>query len=218
MQKLKAVKDKLRVWNKEVFGDVKLALQQTETELHHFELLAEERQLSEVEKTSRCKTKSEFWRLFRLIESKFRRNMMGSIKANGRLEENPKEIKDAAVEYFCTNFKEEQRTRTTLGGVFIRKLSPLVSSDLEKQFDEGEIVSALKGCSSLKAPCFDGFNFSFIRKGWVDCPTRFKEFRPISMVGILDGVLIANEVIHSWKNRSQEASFSKLILREHMIM
>lgn len=41
LQKLKAVKDKLKVWNKEVFGDVTLALQKAETDLHQFELLAE---------------------------------------------------------------------------------------------------------------------------------------------------------------------------------
>lgn len=305
MQKLKAVKDRLKVWNKEVFGDVNLALQQIEAELHQFEILAEERQLSEVEKASKCKTKTEFWRLSRLTESmwrqnsrstwlklgdkntrffqvvannRFRRNMVGSIKANGRVVENPMEIKEAAVEYFCTNFKEDLRSRPSLGGMIFRKLSPIIASDLEKQFDEGEIVSAIKGCSSLKAPGPDGFNFSFVKKGWVfmkplllqffsefhtngkltkginstfvslipkvDCPTSFKEFRPISMVGwvykvlskvlanrlkihlhyiigesqaafiggkqILDGVLIANEVIHSWKNNSQGGLILKI--------
>ncbi|XP_058217549.1 uncharacterized protein LOC131328649 [Rhododendron vialii] len=72
MQKLKAVKHKLKVWNKEVFGDVTLALQKTESALHQFELLEEERQLNEDENAARCKTKSEFWRLSRLTESMWR--------------------------------------------------------------------------------------------------------------------------------------------------
>ncbi|XP_058211707.1 uncharacterized protein LOC131323884 [Rhododendron vialii] len=33
-------------------------------------------------------------------------------------------------------------------------------------FDEREIVVALKECSNLKAPGPDGFNFSFVKKGW----------------------------------------------------
>ncbi|KAI8547959.1 hypothetical protein RHMOL_Rhmol07G0235800 [Rhododendron molle] len=181
LQKLKVLKDKLRVWNKEVFGDVKHALQQTEAEakLHQFEVIVEERQLTEVEKASRCKTKTEFWRLYHLTESMWRQKFQISwlkfrdkntryfqVMANNRFWRN-KEIKEAAVEYFRTNFKEEQRSEPVLGGVFIRKLNPLVSSDLEKQFEEGGILSALKDCSSLKALGSDGFNFSFVKKGRV---------------------------------------------------
>lgn len=62
-QKLKAMKDRLKVWNKEEFGDVNSTLQVIEGELHQFDLLAEDRQLTPDEKAAKCKAKSEFWRL-----------------------------------------------------------------------------------------------------------------------------------------------------------
>lgn len=138
--------------------------------------LAEERQLNEEEKALRCSAKSDFWRLFKLTESlwkqksrvkslklgdrnirffqvtannRFKRNLVGSIKVNGSMVEDPRMIKEAAAEYFCNNFKEERRIRPVLGGVFTRKLELGVAMQLEKQFEEKEILAALKGCSTV---------------------------------------------------------------------
>ncbi|XP_058216715.1 uncharacterized protein LOC131327580 [Rhododendron vialii] len=187
-------------------------------------------------------------------------------------------IQKAAVVHFQNNFGEARKVRPTLGGQFQRHLPGDVSLQLERPFEEGEIVAALKGCNSLKAPGPDSFNFSFIKKGWefmkdiitqffskfhrngkltkginstfvalipkIDCPTTFKDFRPISKVGsiykilskvlanmlkeslstiigeaqaafvggkqILDGFLIANEAIHSWKHSVQGGLILKL--------
>ncbi|XP_058181333.1 uncharacterized protein LOC131299773 [Rhododendron vialii] len=228
LQKFRAIRNKLKVWNKEEFGDINTALQKKETELHQFDLVVEERELSTEEKALRCKAKTDFWRISRLAETmwrqksrlnwmklgdkntryfqaiannRFRRNMVGSVLVNGRVLEEPLEIKAAAVEHFSNNFQEERRIRAVL----------------EIFFEEGEILAAVKDCGSLKASGPDGFNFSFVKKGWgfmkdlvlqfftefhancrlarginstfvtlipnVDCPRSFKEFRPISMVG-----------------------------------
>ncbi|XP_058180157.1 uncharacterized protein LOC131298697 [Rhododendron vialii] len=193
LQKLKAIKDKLRVWNKEEFGDLNCALQECEAALHQLDVLAEERHLTEEEKTTRCKTRTEFWRLSRLSESlwrqksrvkwlklgdkntrffqvianyRFKRNMVGFVKVDGSIIEELGDIKEAAVVYFRSNFKEERRFRTILGGSFNRRLNSDVAMQLEKQFEEGEIVVVLKDCNSLKGPGVDGFNFSFVKKCW----------------------------------------------------
>lgn len=63
MQKMKAIKVRLRVWNKEEFGDINVALSKVEDKIHQFDLLAEDRQLVEEEKAQRCLAKTEFWRL-----------------------------------------------------------------------------------------------------------------------------------------------------------
>ncbi|XP_058189531.1 uncharacterized protein LOC131307140 [Rhododendron vialii] len=124
--------------------------------------------------------------------------MIGSIKVNGRVLEEPGEIKEAA---------------------FIRRLTSDVAVQLEKQFEEGEIVVALKDCNSLKAPGPDSFNFSFIKKGWVFLKdpvlkffAEFHESGSLTKGGkqILDGVLIANEAIHSWKHSSRGGLILKL--------
>ncbi|XP_058192016.1 uncharacterized protein LOC131309384 [Rhododendron vialii] len=60
LQKLRAVKDKLKVWNKEEFGDVNSALQETEAEIHQFDLVVEDRQLSVEEKAWDVKLNRNF--------------------------------------------------------------------------------------------------------------------------------------------------------------
>ncbi|XP_058202821.1 uncharacterized protein LOC131317276 [Rhododendron vialii] len=92
--------------------------------------------------------------------------MVGSVKVNARVLEDPKDIKEAAVEHFSNNFKEERVIRPVLGGVFHRRLTSAASLQLGIPFHEREIVEALKECSNLKAPGPDGFNFSFVKKGW----------------------------------------------------
>lgn len=69
VQRLRVVKDRLKIWNKEDFEDINCALQDTETKLHQFDVLAEDKQLNQ---EGRCKTKSEFWRLSKLTKTLWR--------------------------------------------------------------------------------------------------------------------------------------------------
>lgn len=72
LQKLRAIKVKLKVWNEEEFGDINSALLETETELHRLDVLAEDRLLTPDEIARKCKSKTEFWRLTKLSESLWR--------------------------------------------------------------------------------------------------------------------------------------------------
>ncbi|KAI8535207.1 hypothetical protein RHMOL_Rhmol10G0155700 [Rhododendron molle] len=250
LQKMRAIKDRLKVWNKEEFGDINCALAVVGSELNRLDVLAEERQLTPDEKAVKCKSKTEFWRLSKLLESlwrqksrvnwlklgdkntrffqamannKYKRNMVGSIVVNGRVLEEPLDIKEATVEYFSRNFFEERVHKVVLEGEFPRTFSRSAALELEKEFEEGEIVATLKGCRNLKAPGPVGFNFSFVKKEWmfmktvilqfflefhenakltqginstfvalipkVDCPSSFREYRPLSMVGWIYKIL-----------------------------
>lgn len=158
---MRAIKAKLKTWNKEEFGDINSALIAIESELHQFDVLAEDRQLTADEKAAKCQSKSEFWRLSKLSESlwqqksrvqwlklgdkntrffqaiaknRFKRNMVGSIVVNGRMLEDPLDIKEAAVEFFSNNFKEERGCRAVLGGDFPRTLPQDAANQLEKEF------------------------------------------------------------------------------------
>lgn len=92
-------------------------------------------------------------RFFQVIaNNRFKRNMVGSVKVNGRVLEDPKEIKEAVVVHFSNNFMEERSIRPKLGGVFIRKLNKDAANHLQSRFAMGEIEAALKNCSNLKGP------------------------------------------------------------------
>lgn len=265
----------------------------------------ESRPLTSSESEARKTTRNEFWATSKLAESmwkqksrvrwvklgdkntrffqivannRFRKSVMGSVKVEDRVVEDPKEIKLEAVRYFQAIFNEDQPYRATLGGVFTRTLPQEIAVMLEQPFEEEEIFAAINGCNNFKAPGPDGFNFSFIKKAWsfmkrdvldffkefhsnariasginssfltlipkLDGANSFKEFRPICMVGciykilskvlanrlkphlnliigesqaafvgdkqILDGALIANEIIHSWKHNNKGGVLLKL--------
>lgn len=72
LQKLRAIKAKLKTWNNEEFGDINSALFAIESELHQFDVLAEDRQLTADEKAAKCQSKYEFWRLSKLSKSLWR--------------------------------------------------------------------------------------------------------------------------------------------------
>lgn len=69
IQILRAIKDRLKVWNMKEFGDINSALQEKEMELHQFDVIAESRILSIDEKAKRCKVKAEFWKLSKLSKA-----------------------------------------------------------------------------------------------------------------------------------------------------
>lgn len=54
----------------------------------------------------------------------------------GRLVEDPNEIKAAAVDYFRNNFLEERTIQPGLGDTFILKIRSEESLQLERSFEE----------------------------------------------------------------------------------
>lgn len=65
-----------------------------------------------------------------IANNRFRKNMMGSIKANGRVVVNPEEIKEADVEHFKANFIEDHTIRPGIEGEFRRRISPEVHVEI----------------------------------------------------------------------------------------
>lgn len=65
MRKLKELKSHLRVWNKEVFGNIDNLLKSAEDEVHEWDLMAESTTLAEVELRKRREARSLMWKLSR---------------------------------------------------------------------------------------------------------------------------------------------------------
>lgn len=193
LKRMKRVKERIKVWNKEDFGDVNAALQNLEDKMHQFDVMEEGRQLNEEEKIQRNQTKEEYWKMSNAAEIlwkqkarntwlklgdknnrffqmqanyRFKKNKLGSVLVDNRLIVTPEEIKEEAIKYFNNLFKEEKQARPGIGGVFFKKLPQETAREIQKPFEVAEIEMAIKGCSNSKAPGPDGFNFAFIKKAW----------------------------------------------------
>ncbi|XP_028126821.1 uncharacterized protein LOC114323420 [Camellia sinensis] len=68
LQKLKALKQILRIWNKEIYGNVSFKLKAAEEEKHNLDLQAETRDLTQAEIIRRRVVREEVWRLNRMVE------------------------------------------------------------------------------------------------------------------------------------------------------
>lgn len=60
-EKLKAVKARLKFWDKEQFGDTQKKIQRIERELNKLEIKGDERQLSDDELLTQKKLQEELW-------------------------------------------------------------------------------------------------------------------------------------------------------------
>ncbi|KAL7185265.1 hypothetical protein ACSBR2_027235 [Camellia fascicularis] len=67
-QKLKHLKQILKSWNIEVFGNTATKIKFSEEELHALDITAEERALVASEKARRREVKGELWKLYRMVE------------------------------------------------------------------------------------------------------------------------------------------------------
>ncbi|KAL7209730.1 hypothetical protein ACSBR1_031316 [Camellia fascicularis] len=120
MAKLRSLKQALKIWNVEVFGHVVSKFKVAEAKLHSWDLVAEERELSEAEVRKRIEVRHEIWqsrkrlewiwlqksrlnwglkgdkntRYFHIMASRRQsRNLIDSMKINGILYEEPLELK-----------------------------------------------------------------------------------------------------------------------------
>lgn len=61
LQKLRNVKHKLKALNSFDFGNLNEKIEELKSKLHQFDLIAEDRSLTEVEKAKRIRCRQEYW-------------------------------------------------------------------------------------------------------------------------------------------------------------
>ncbi|XP_028103519.1 uncharacterized protein LOC114302671 [Camellia sinensis] len=196
-QKLKELKITLKQWNSEVFGNINTKLKKVDDELHMFDLLAEERELEEAEKPRRREARVEAYSLTRMVEWLWLQK--------SRLNWNFNEFSEAEV-WGAVKGCDENRAPGPdgLNLACFQKLWKVMKSDVLNFLSEFH-----KNCKLVK-----GINSSFItlvpKK---ENPVGLADYRPITFIGernILDGVLVANEVVDSWKKSRKKGLIIKL--------
>ena len=192
-EKLKKLKVDLKVWNKEVFGDVNLASKEVQKMIDVLDARDDDRGLIESEREERKVL------LVDLIEGKFKqeavmfqkarhnwlkqgdlntkffhssvkwrkaRNQVHGIYVNDKWCDDKSVIKDKVREFFDVRFARNDACQVCLDNVRFRSISDFDNDLLISDFSEEEIRDVVWSCDNSKSPGPDGFNFGFLKFGW----------------------------------------------------
>lgn len=192
-EKLKALKNSLKVWNNEIFGQLDSKIKDKRREVEMIDLSLEEDQVYEGLGEEKSRLCSELWLLLKrknnLLFQKSRlkwlkdgdanskyfhnamnwqrkRNEIQGLLVNQILIEGVEEVKQEIFNHFSSQFAENEWNRPVLDGIDFKQLSHSDSSALTAPFTEEEIKLAVWGCGNGKSPGPDGFNFKFIKAFW----------------------------------------------------
>ena len=192
-EKIKTLKSRLKVWNKEHYGDTLKKVKQLEEELNRLEQMTMDRQLSPQEMMTRRQLQEDLWvtahshesllrqksrsrwikegdcnsRYFHLMMNASRRqNLLKGIMLEGSWVIEPQRVKEAVREFFQQRFNEPEPIRPTLDGIPFLKVNQQQNAMLVGRFEEEEVRKAIWDCGSDKSPGPDGLNFKFIKKFW----------------------------------------------------
>ncbi|XP_026451257.1 uncharacterized protein LOC113351502 [Papaver somniferum] len=159
--KLKALKEKLRIWNNEVFGHTNTKLNEILSKIQTLAELAEDNILTEEETNVHFRNKVEFEKISKMEETcwkiksntkwlqegdmntsffisnasaRRRFNRIRQLYIGGELVSDRKQLQDHIVGYYCTLFTEEEVIRPNLDGIDFDTMTSTESDILEANF------------------------------------------------------------------------------------
>ncbi|RVX21782.1 Transposon TX1 uncharacterized 149 kDa protein [Vitis vinifera] len=191
--KTKELKQKLKVWNREVFGNLednkRAALQQVD----HWDGVEYEKSLSLEETELKKEAKESYKKWVMLEESHLRQlsremwlkegdkntgffhrmanahrnnNTLDRVKIDGVWLEENQEVREGIANAFQQRLSEEVGWKADIEGIQLDRISHQEAESLEVPFSEDEIHSALMDMSGDKAPGPDGFTMAFWQSSW----------------------------------------------------
>ncbi|GAU47952.1 hypothetical protein TSUD_06860 [Trifolium subterraneum] len=191
-EKFRLLKERLRKWNKEVYGYLDLNIEKTVNEINDIENMLGDDDM-EVELTRRQGLNKEFWsqlyhkesllkqksrtrwvkegdsnsRYFHeSIKSRRRRNQLVALKDGDRWVQGVDEVKRFVKNFFENNFKENWANRPNLNGITFQSLSEEDNVSLLPPFSIDEVREVVWNSDRNKCPSPDGLNFNFLKVCW----------------------------------------------------
>jgi hypothetical protein len=192
-EKLKRLKEVLKRWNKEVYGNVDTKIAALIDGIEGLDLKGEEVGLSEEEMLLRKECFNNLWLLLKskdslefqksrsrwlkegdantgffhaCVKSRKRSNSLVALRSGSSWLTHPEEIRREVVAYFQNHFDEVSWERPKLDGIDFKQLSVEEASGIEGAFSRDEVVEVIMLADGNKCPGPDGFNFSFFTKFW----------------------------------------------------
>ncbi|PNX80939.1 cysteine-rich receptor-like protein kinase, partial [Trifolium pratense] len=191
-EKLKRLKEALKIWNKEVFGFKDLRIDKTVKELNEVEELIANGEIDPFNLNSK-ELVTKFWEQIRSKESlllqksrtkwiqegdansrffhssikgRRRRNQIVKLKKETTWLEGVDAIKQETKDHFSKHLSEEWSSRPFLQGINFKSLSADDNELLLAPFDESEVRDTIWSCDGNKSPGPDGFNLNFFKACW----------------------------------------------------
>ncbi|RVW93878.1 Transposon TX1 uncharacterized 149 kDa protein [Vitis vinifera] len=191
--KMKEIKKKLKVWNKEVFGRLETNKASALDQVDFWDRVESERNLTVEEAGLKKDAKDSFkkwvlleeahWRqhsreiwlregdrntgfFHRMASAHRRNNIMGRIKVNGEWLVEEQEVREGVVNSFQQLLSEDMDWQADIGNIQVGCISQQEAESLEVPFVEIEIHSALMEMNGDKAPGPDGFTVAFWQNVW----------------------------------------------------
>ncbi|MCH83058.1 LINE-1 reverse transcriptase like, partial [Trifolium medium] len=192
-EKLKLLKGTLRLWNKEVYGNVDHKIEKITEDIDVLELKCENVGLDEAELLERKEKFDYLWMLLKskesmefqksrsrwlregdantgffhaCVKSRKRSNSIVALKKGRSWLSKPDEVREEVVAYFKNHFQEVPWERPKLDGVSFPCLNEDQCVELEGRFLEEEVLAVVMASAGNKSPGPDGFNFNFFKKFW----------------------------------------------------
>jgi hypothetical protein len=192
-QKLKALKNDLKRWNEQEFGNVELRKKMHIEELCALDSLEEQCGLTPKEKVRKCEIIRDLensilqeeirWRqksrvlwlkggdkctkfFHRVANSNRRSNYIESLSINGSTSLDQQVIRDHVAQFYKSLFAEHFYWRPRIDNLTFDSLDASEASSLELPFEENEVLEVVKGLNHYKAPGPDGFTLAFFQDCW----------------------------------------------------
>ena len=191
--KLKALKEDLKKWNKDSFGDVHHRKNCCMRDILELDVKEEREGLSSDEYLLREEFKGEVTKLAHLAETSWRqksratwlkegdnntsffhhmanlnrrRNYLGSLEVDGCIFEDKEDIKVQVEQFYQFLYKESEPWRLEFDGIEFDSIDPIDRDLLEQPFDREEVLQVLQNLQGDKAPGPNGFTMAFSQKCW----------------------------------------------------
>ncbi|XP_026384073.1 uncharacterized protein LOC113279607 [Papaver somniferum] len=192
-KKLNALEEKLKVWNRDIFGNIDMSIDTALTKLKELDELDDERGLTEVEEDMLVTAKVEFdvahhrqsimmrqksiMRYFRdgdrntkhfhrVVKGHIAFNNINNLRINGRWSCNKDEIKMGITNHFELAFKQTSNNRPRIKNMCLKRIDEDASIWLERPFSEEEVKNAIKDLGIDRAPGPDGYPMKLFIVCW----------------------------------------------------
>lgn len=189
-EKFRLIKEKMKWWNKTIFGKYDLEVEEGVRELNELddnvdlnaEVLSIKRKASKriwlnlnIKENMPIQMSTLKWLndtdsisifFHRVLKERRRRNHIDSIITSRGVVNSVREVKEAMKEHFEDGFVENRLNRPSLVGFEFNSLSLEDSRSLKTPSSEEEIKESMWSCDGSKSPGPDGMSIIFLKSCW----------------------------------------------------